>query len=1306
MTRKMSESGVNTNKEQLRQGLRNLQAILDGMDELVYVLDPDTYEILFANKKLKELIGKQILGKKCYKVFQNLNQPCTLCTNKYIFGENRGKPYIWKYQDPRNKRWYRCRGKAIEWFRGKSVRLGMAIDVTEHKEVEEKLGIKGTWEKESILDNLVEHVLYEDTAMKILWANKAACESAGLPRRELVGRYCYEVWPKRSKPCPDCPVIKAMETGQAHEVEKTTTDGRSWLIQGHPVQDATGNIVGAVEITLEVTEGKRSAHALLESEERFRLIVENSHDGILIMDDRFRVVYANDELSHILSYSKEEIIGKDFRKFLDEESKSLVRDRCLRRQKGEEVPPRYALKVVRKDGEERDVEIKPTIMRNSQGRVQTVGQILDITERRKAGESLKESEEKYRKRFEEALDAIFVADAETGIIVDCNLAASELVGRERTELVGKHQRILHPPEEVEERFSRTFKRHLKEKEGQTLETQVITKKGEIKEVAIKANMFEVENKRLLQGLFRDITERKKMEKEREHFEKSLSTLNIHGQSLNMADNIKKVLTLTLNAMERTFGFEFADIFLREGNGLRLVAHRGASKVLMLNLPLSGRRGVVVKAARSGEPVFVEDIRKERAYVDAGVEGMLSELAVPIKMGNKVLGVLNVESERLAAFDEKDRELLETLASHTAIAISNLKRQEKLSALNIYGRSLNRTQNMEKICKLTLKAMKKTLGYEYASILMVQGKMLQLVSQRGYPKQLSLDMPLDGEKGITVKAARTGKPILVSDIKKEEAYILGKPNMLSELAVPMKARNEVLGVLNVESERLAAFDEDDKKLLEILASHAAIAISNLRRQEQAKRLARKLEYLMKSTTEIMHGKDTRQRLRIIAKTIRNFGWRRVVISLRDKNLEGTELVTSGLTKEEIKLLLERKASGHVWRQRLGPKFKRFKLGQFYYLPWNEPWIRENVHGVLPEISSDEATTYAGVPSKLSAEEMIDWHPQDMLYAPLRTPGERIVGILSMDDPMDGRRPTKESLAPLEIFLHQAAIVIENAQLIRSLSEATEQLEIHAEQLEQKVEERTLELKKSQEQLLKAQRLAVIGELAGMVGHDLRNPLTSINGATYYLKKRLSSKIDGKMKEMLELVEKNIAYSNKIINDLLDYSREVKLDFTESNARSIVRESLSLVEIPKNVQLIDLTKNKPKIKVDIGKIKRAFVNIIKNGIEAMPKGGTLTIRCRKSDGNLNFVFSDTGMGMSKRTLKKLWTPLFTTKAKGMGFGLPICKRVVEAHGGSISVKSAVGKGTTLTVALRIKPESEGGEKIWVKPLESSLLTMMKT
>ncbi|MCJ7429741.1 ATP-binding protein, partial [Candidatus Bathyarchaeota archaeon] len=126
----------------------------------------------------------------------------------------------------------------------------------------------------------------------------------------------------------------------------------------------------------------------------------------------------------------------------------------------------------------------------------------------------------------------------------------------------------------------------------------------------------------------------------------------------------------------------------------------------------------------------------------------------------------------------------------------------------------------------------------------------------------------------------------------------------------------------------------------------------------------------------------------------------------------------------------------------------------------------------------------------------------------------------------------------------------------------------------------------------------------------------------------------------------------------------------------------------------------------KIKRACLNLVRNAIDAMPEGGTLTIKSEQTDSHLKISFSDSGVGMPKETMERLWTPLFTTKAKGMGFGLSICKRIVEAHGGSIVVESRLGKGTTFTITIPIQPRAKkGGEEIWVKPLESSLLTTTK-
>jgi PAS domain S-box-containing protein len=254
--------------------------------------------------------------------------------------------------------------------------------------------------------------------------------------------------------------------------------------------------------------------------------------------------------------------------------------------------------------------------------------------------------------------------------------------------------------------------------------------------------------------------------------------------------------------------------------------------------------------------------------------------------------------------------------------------------------------------------------------------------------------------------------------------------------------------------------------------------------------------------------------------------------------------------------------------------------------------------------------------------------------------------------------------------------------------------YSQELEKQVEERTRQLQQTQAKLMKSERLAAIGELAGMVGHDLRNPLTSIKGAAYLLGTKHVSGLDAIGKEMLSTIDNSIDYSNKIINDLLDYSKDIKLELTEATPKALLKNALSLIEIPKRIKIADATQDTPIFKADTGKINRVFVNLIKNAIDAMPEKGTLTITSRKAKKNVEIVFEDNGVGMTPETLSQLWTPLFTTKAKGMGFGLAICKRIIEAHRGKICVESITGKGTTFVVTLPVDPQpATEAEENWV-------------
>jgi len=228
----------------------------------------------------------------------------------------------------------------------------------------------------------------------------------------------------------------------------------------------------------------------------------------------------------------------------------------------------------------------------------------------------------------------------------------------------------------------------------------------------------------------------------------------------------------------------------------------------------------------------------------------------------------------------------------------------------------------------------------------------------------------------------------------------------------------------------------------------------------------------------------------------------------------------------------------------------------------------------------------------------------------------------------------------------------------------------------------ERKRMEEELVKSQRMATIGELAGMVGHDLRNPLQGITVAAHYLRTAEGPKLSGKGKEMLQFIEADIARSDKIIGDLLEYSRELHLELSETDAKSIAKDALVHLKIPATICVVDSTQNETKMILDAEKMRRVFLNLLQNAIDAMPEGGTLTITSKRSNGRVEIAFRDTGVGMTEETIRKLWNPLYTTKAKGMGFGLAISRRVVEAHGGSINVESRPGEGSTFTVILPIR------------------------
>ncbi len=245
----------------------------------------------------------------------------------------------------------------------------------------------------------------------------------------------------------------------------------------------------------------------------------------------------------------------------------------------------------------------------------------------------------------------------------------------------------------------------------------------------------------------------------------------------------------------------------------------------------------------------------------------------------------------------------------------------------------------------------------------------------------------------------------------------------------------------------------------------------------------------------------------------------------------------------------------------------------------------------------------------------------------------------------------------------------------------------------------ERKQLEQRLLRSERFAAIGELAGMIGHDIRNPLTAIKNAVFLLKRHRAKNGDETSSSMINVIENSVENANRIVSDLLDYSREIHLDLSESSPKHLLNQALAMLQVPSSIKLLDNTSSDIKLFVDQSKMVRVFANLVKNAFDAMPKGGTLKIGNVLENDVVRIDFADSGVGVSKEVMPKMFTPLFTTKAQGMGFGLSICKRIVESHGGNISVESIPGEGATFVIVLPVEPKIESAEKIWVIPQKSS-------
>jgi PAS domain S-box-containing protein len=301
--------------------------------------------------------------------------------------------------------------RVISWYsrnltdeNGKSIgSVATGIDITERKKAEDTLE-KAEKEKATILDTMSELVAYQDTEHRIIWANRASGESVGSTAGELLGRYCYQIWHRRNKACANCPAEKAQKTGRLETAEIKSPDGRFWFIRANPVRDAAGNIIGAVEITLDITERKKAEQELRDSRNILRTVLDSIPVTLFWKDRDSVYLGANRALLEEAGLtSSEEIVGKsDYD--LPWGKKHADSFRQDDRRVMESGIPEYDIVefYLRADGTHAWAKTNKVPLRDTEGNVVGVlGTSEDITERKKAEQELQKAHDELEKRVEQ-----------------------------------------------------------------------------------------------------------------------------------------------------------------------------------------------------------------------------------------------------------------------------------------------------------------------------------------------------------------------------------------------------------------------------------------------------------------------------------------------------------------------------------------------------------------------------------------------------------------------------------------------------------------------------------------------------------------------------------------------------------------------------------------------------------------------------------------------------------------------------------------------------------------------------------------
>lgn len=563
------------------------------------------------------------------------------------------------------------------------------------------------------------------------------------------------------------------------------------------------------------------------------------------------------------------------------------------------------------------------------------------------------------------------------------------------------------------------------------------------------------------------------------------------------------------------------------------------------------------------------------------------------------------------------------------------RHERLQLLYQVSNVIHSTLEAQEALQLIVSEAVRLMRASSGSVVLLNptSGLLEISAAQNLPSA-AVRLKLRVGEGITGWVARHGKPARVGDVTQDPRYVAARREVYSELAVPLEVNGETRGVINVDSDRVDAFSADDQGLLEQLAVQAAKVIHNTWLYEQLRLKAHLFESLSSVSRTINSTLNLDEALRVITREACVLMHARMCsLMMLDESREWLDLRASyGAGEAYInkpRLLVAESLLGVVARRKKPMQVANVQTSSRY----------QNI----------EVARREGLISLLSVP---------LLFAGLP------IGTLNV---YTGRpyNFSNEEIRILGALAELSAIAIEKARLYERIVDV-------------------------EEQLRQNEKLSALGLLAAEVAHEIRNPLTVMKLLYHSLDLNFPAS-DPRAKDA-RIIDAKIEHMNKIVEQILDFARTTEPKLAPVNLNELVDELGLLVRhklANQNVRLVrDLQSDLPSVMGDAPQLEQAFLNLILNAAEAMPEGGTLTIKSREihmprtsaQPTHIAMDFKDTGTGMSEELQKRVFTAvLSTTKAKGTGLGLAIVGRIIETHRGTVRIKSRLGHGTTIRIAL---------------------------